>query len=102
VDQLSPTTCLLEHLTNVQACALVAPTTANSAWMNAFTLAAAGAHVPLIDVSKLMCANGRCPPVVNRVLVRFDTLHVTGAFANYTASALGDLLVDYLPATHPR
>jgi hypothetical protein len=51
----------------------------------------------MINTEEMMCARGICPPVVDGVLVRFDRLHITGAFARLISSALGDLLVAYLP-----
>jgi hypothetical protein len=96
---LTPTGCLLANLTNVQKCTLVEPTLSNSAWLRSFTLAAERSHVAFVNVNPLLCSRGFCPPIVADVLVKFDHLHLTGTYVDYTVNALGELLTNDLP--HP-
>jgi peptidoglycan/LPS O-acetylase OafA/YrhL len=93
----SPTECLLENTSNIQRCTLREPTLHNSPWLRSFSLAAERAGVTFINVDPMVCADGRCPPVIGDVLVKFDQLHLTGPFVNYSARALGELLGTTLP-----
>jgi hypothetical protein len=76
---------------------MVQPTITNSPWRAAFVQAATDAQVPFIDVDTLMCANGTCPAMVGSVVVKFNQLHVTSAFAQLAAPAIGEMIGDYLP-----
>jgi hypothetical protein len=91
-----PSACLLTHADAPGDCDMAPPGDAD-AWHRGFLLAAAEAHVPIIDLTTLMCAQARCPLVIHGVLVHFDYLHVSGAFATYVAPALGEMLAEYLP-----
>jgi hypothetical protein len=97
VESQSPTDCLLAHPNDTPACAMVPPTPTTNEWDAAFVKAASAADVPYIDVSSLLCVQGRCPLVVGDVLVDFDHLHVSGPYATLAANALGDLLANQLP-----
>jgi peptidoglycan/LPS O-acetylase OafA/YrhL len=93
----TPNGCLLENLHNIQRCSLAAPSVATS--QNRFKLrqAALAANVPLIDVNALLCAHAICPAVVNRILVHYDTLHLSREYAEYVSFGLRGLLAKNLP-----
>lgn len=93
----TPTQCLLENLRDVQRCTLREPTVKNSPWLRSFALAAERADVTFINVDPMVCADGRCPPIVGDVLVKFDQLHLTGPYVDYAARALGELMGSTLP-----
>ena len=95
--ETTPSNCLIANRTHVQICTLAQPTLSTSKNRLALTEAATAAHVPFINVDPLMCAKGRCPNIVNHILVHFDTLHISRWYAIYVSSGLGELLKTYLP-----
>jgi hypothetical protein len=90
--------CLLANGNDIQRCTLNEPTTTSNVWHRSMVDAALAAKVPLIDVRRLVCVRMLCPPVVNRVLVHFDELHLTRQYVLYTSAAFGELIGRYLPA----
>jgi peptidoglycan/LPS O-acetylase OafA/YrhL len=93
----TPTGCLLANQRDVQRCTVVEPTTTNNFWSRSFALASADTGVALVNPDPLLCEDGRCPPLIADVIVRFDQLHLTGPFVRYAARALGELMVGDLP-----
>ena len=97
VGGTTPNQCLLANLAHIQRCSVPTPTAANSTNRVSLMSAAAVAEVPFIDVNALFCANGSCPLVVNRILVHFNTIHVSRPYARYLATAFGQLMGNLLP-----
>jgi peptidoglycan/LPS O-acetylase OafA/YrhL len=93
---LTATGCLIQNSANIRRCWVNEPTFQNDEWHRAMLAASATTKVPLIDVRQLACSNYVCPPVVNRLLVHFDALHMTSQYILYTSSALLELLHPYL------
>jgi peptidoglycan/LPS O-acetylase OafA/YrhL len=93
----TPQGCLLENLKDIQRCSLAAPDANSSSNRYKLRQAALAAHVPLIDVNPLLCANKICPAVINRLLVHYDTLHLSRQYAEYVSLGLRGLLGKNLP-----
>ena len=93
----TPNGCLLENLHDIQRCSLPAPSVATSQNRYKLRQSALMAKVPFIDVNPLLCANKICPAVVNRILVHYDTLHLSRQYAEYVSLGLRGLLGTNLP-----
>ncbi len=94
----TPNGCLLANLSDIQRCAVPTPTVATSNNRKALVYAAQQAKIAFIDINSLLCANGTCPPVINRILVHFDKLHLSAPYARFVAASLGELLRGKIPA----
>jgi peptidoglycan/LPS O-acetylase OafA/YrhL len=88
-----PNPCLLAHRTNIARCGATV-STANTG----LARASAMAHTDYLDVLPLYCSHGVCPPVVDHVLVRFDSVHITRLYALHIARAFTQLLLTEAPA----
>ena len=93
----TPNGCLLANAQRIQICALPTPTLRTSRNRRALETAAHAAGVAFINVDPLLCAHGICPPIVHKILVHFDTLHLSAAYARYISQGFGVLLGRALP-----
>jgi hypothetical protein len=97
---LDPVDCLAANPSSIQQCtvSLAAARSGFAAVDHAMEAVArrTGAHA--IDVSRLFCARGLCPPVVAHRLVSGDTHHVTWVYSNFISGGLGDLVAPVLDA----
>ena len=93
-----PNECLLEHPHAIQQCSSPQSGVDTSEWHQALVAATAATSTALIDVDPLLCSKGMCPTIVDRILVHFDTDHLSGPYTLYAAFAFGQLLAGYLPS----
>jgi hypothetical protein len=92
-----PNECLLQHPHDIKQCSSPQSRVDTSEWHRALVAAAQAARTPLISVDQLLCSQGTCPTIVDRILVHFDTDHLSGPYTSYVALAFGELLQGYLP-----
>ena len=71
--------CLAQHPDDLDRCGFNADDARY--WLTVDASAAEIAGVPLIDVTPSMCPDGRCPAVLNGIIVFRDDHHITATFA---------------------
>ena len=92
--------CLSAHLRDVQRCTIGQAATLSAAGIRgerSAVLAAGGAY---FDLSRLLCAGGRCPVVVGNDLVYRDDNHLTPEYAGWLAPVLAAELDGVLRSVH--
>jgi hypothetical protein len=85
-------TCISQHLSNLQLCSLSAQAEAASFEQNQAGLAAAGG-ARFIPVNQLFCTALVCPPIIDGNLVYWDGEHVSPPFLELIAPVIDNLMV---------
>jgi peptidoglycan/LPS O-acetylase OafA/YrhL len=94
---LSIPDCLSAHLSDYRACAYARSVGFGSYWGKREAVASKASGVPLIDPSSWICpGSGKCPAVINGMIVFRDQHHLTATFAKSLGPALDQAVVDIL------